>query len=64
MIVREFLRKRADIFRAEANDDARVVEVVGLDADQPDVAADVARGGDDELQQTARRRLRFRLMVL
>jgi hypothetical protein len=49
----------ADVLRAEADDDARVVEILGIDVDQADVAADVARGGDDELQQPARGGLRF-----
>src|SRR5438105_1612179 len=49
--------ERADVFGAELNDDARIVQVFGRDVDEADVAADVAGGRDDELQQAARGRL-------
>ena len=45
------------------NDDSRIVEVRGIDVHQSDIASDIARRGDDELQQPARGRLGFRARI-
>ena len=62
-IIGESLRQRTHVAGAEADDDAGIVEILGCHVDQADLTADLAGGGDDELEQAASRCLRFRAGV-
>src|SRR5204862_1773936 len=62
-VASELSGELADVFRAEADDDAGGVEIGGIDFYEADVAADVASGRDDELQQAACGGLRLRARV-